>query len=165
MFTTTPPVRTRQPQAGCPRGQCKEESMEDSQGRRPVFEREEEREAAKIKVIGLGGGGSNAVNRMMAASFTGVDFIVGNTDLQALRSSPAPVKLQLGSRLTGGLGAGSDPEVGKNAALEDREEIKKVLEGADMVFVTPGLSPGTRPPSPPIVPSPATDPPLPTRAP
>ena len=106
--------------------------MEHTQGRRPVFELEEEREAAKIKVIGLGGGGSNAVNRMMAASFTGVDFIVGNTDLQALRSSPAPVKLQLGTRLTGGLGAGSDPEVGKNAALEDREEIKKVLEGADL---------------------------------
>jgi len=72
--------------------------MEHTQGRRPVFELEEEREAAKIKVIGLGGGGSNAVNRMMAASFTGVDFIVGNTDLQALRSSPAPVKLQLGTR-------------------------------------------------------------------
>jgi len=117
--------------------------MEHTQRRRPVFELEEEREAAKIKVIGLGGAGSNAVNRMMAASFTGVDFIVANTDLQALKSSPAPVKLQLGARLTAGLGAGSDPEVGKNAALEDREAIKKELEGADMVFVTAGLGGGT----------------------
>ena len=125
--------------------------MEHTQGRRPVFELEEEREAAKIKVIGLGGGGSNAVNRMMAASFTGVDFIVANTDLQALKSSPAPVKLQLGARLTSGLGAGSDPEVGKNAALEDREAIKKELEGADMVFVTAGLGGGTGTGSAPIV--------------
>ena len=107
-------------------------------------------QAAKIKVIGLGGGGSNAVNRMMAASFTGVEFIVANTDLQALRSSPAPVKLQLGAG-SPGLGAGSDPEVGKNAALEDREEIKKVLEGADMVFVTAGLGGGTGTGSAPIV--------------
>ena len=125
--------------------------MEHTQRRRPVFELEEEREAAKIKVIGLGGGGSNAVNRMMAASFTGVDFIVANTDLQALKSSPAPVKLQLGARLTSGLGAGSDPEVGKNAALEDREAIKKELAGADMVFVTAGLGGGTGTGSAPIV--------------
>ena len=102
-------------------------------------------------MIGLGGGGSNAVNRMMAASFTGVDFIVANTDLQALRSSPAPVKLQLGARLTSGLGAGSDPEVGKNAALEDREAIKKELAGADMVFVTAGVGGGTGTGSAPIV--------------
>src|SRR5258707_11482483 len=102
MFTTTPPVRTRQPQARSPRGQSKEDSMEHTQGRRPVFELEDEREAAKIKVIGLGGGGSNAVNRMMAASFTGVDFIVANTDLQALKSSPAPGKLQLRAPLTPG---------------------------------------------------------------
>jgi cell division protein FtsZ len=88
---------------------------------------------------------------MMAASFTGVDFIVANTDLQALRSSPAPVKLQLGAQLTSGLGAGSDPEVGKNAALEDRDEIKQVLEGADMVFVTAGLGGGTGTGSAPIV--------------
>src|SRR5499425_805477 len=88
---------------------------------------------------------------MMAAKFTGVDFIVANTDLQALRSSPAPVRLQLGARLTSGLGAGSDPEVGKNAALEDREEIKKVLEGADMVFVTAGLGGGTGTGAAPIV--------------
>jgi cell division protein FtsZ len=119
--------------------------------RRPMFELEEPREAAKIKVIGLGGGGSNAVNRMMAARFTGVDFIVANTDLQALRASPAPVKLQLGARLTGGLGAGADPDVGKSAAMEDRENIKKSLEGADMVFVTAGLGGGTGTGSAPVV--------------
>jgi cell division protein FtsZ len=125
--------------------------MEQTHGRRPVFELDDEREAAKIKVIGLGGGGSNAVNRMMAARFIGVEFIVANTDLQALRASPAPIKLQLGARLTQGLGAGSDPEVGKNAALEDREQISKVLEGADMVFVTAGLGGGTGTGSAPIV--------------
>ncbi|HET8578651.1 MAG TPA: cell division protein FtsZ [Methylomirabilota bacterium] len=125
--------------------------MEHSQGRRPVFELEDEREAAKIKVIGLGGGGSNAINRMMTARFSGVEFIVANTDLQALRASPAPVKVQLGARLTGGLGAGSDPEVGKNAALEDRDQLKNVLEGADMVFVTAGLGGGTGTGSAPVV--------------
>jgi cell division protein FtsZ len=125
--------------------------MEHTQGRRPVFELEDEREAAKIKVIGLGGGGSNAINRMMAARFSGVEFIVANTDLQALRASPAPVKVQLGARLTGGLGAGSDPQVGKNAALEDREQLKAALEGADMVFVTAGLGGGTGTGSAPVV--------------
>lgn len=118
---------------------------------RPVFELEEARDNAKIKVIGLGGGGSNAINRMMEARFTGVEFIVANTDLQALRASPAPIKLQLGARLTQGLGAGADPEVGKNAALEDREQIKKLLDGADMVFVTAGLGGGTGTGSAPIV--------------
>jgi cell division protein FtsZ len=118
---------------------------------RPVFELEEDKDNAKIKVIGLGGGGSNAINRMMEARFTGVEFIVANTDLQALRASPAPVKLQLGARLTMGLGAGADPEVGKNAALEDREQIKKLLDGADMVFVTAGLGGGTGTGSAPIV--------------
>jgi len=116
-----------------------------------VFELEETKDNAKIKVIGLGGGGSNAINRMMEARFTGVEFIVANTDLQALRASPAPVKLQLGARLTMGLGAGADPEVGKNAALEDREQIKKLLDGADMVFVTAGLGGGTGTGSAPIV--------------
>jgi len=125
--------------------------MAATRGRQPVFELEEEREAAKIKVIGLGGGGSNAVNRMIGAEFTGVEFIVANTDLQALRASPADVKLQLGARLTAGLGAGSDPEVGRNAALEDRERLQKVLEGADMVFVTAGLGGGTGTGSAPIV--------------
>ncbi len=125
--------------------------MEHPRAGRPVFELEEARDNAKIKVIGLGGGGSNAINRMMEARFTGVEFIVANTDSQALRASPAPIKIQLGARLTQGLGAGSDPEIGKNAALEDREQIKKLLEGADMVFVTAGLGGGTGTGSAPIV--------------
>ena len=125
--------------------------MVEPRAGRPVFELEEVKDNAKIKVIGLGGGGSNAINRMMEARFSGVEFIVANTDLQALRASPAPVKLQLGARLTLGLGAGADPEVGKNAALEDREQIKKLLEGADMVFVTAGLGGGTGTGSAPIV--------------
>ena len=125
--------------------------MVEPRAGRPVFELEEVKDSAKIKVIGLGGGGSNAINRMMEARFSGVEFIVANTDLQALRASPAPVKLQLGARLTMGLGAGADPEVGKNAALEDREQIKKLLDGADMVFVTAGLGGGTGTGSAPIV--------------
>ena len=125
--------------------------MEHRRAGQPVFELEETRDNAKIKVIGLGGGGSNAINRMMEARFSGVEFIVANTDSQALRASPAPIKLQLGARLTQGLGAGSDPEIGKNAALEDREQIKKLLEGADMVFVTAGLGGGTGTGSAPIV--------------
>jgi cell division protein FtsZ len=131
--------------------QVREEPMAETRTWRPVFELEEEREAAKIKVIGLGGGGSNAINRMIGAAFTGVEFIVANTDLQAMKGSPAPVKLQLGARLTGGLGAGSDPEIGRNAALEDRDRIQKVLEGADMVFVTAGLGGGTGTGSAPVV--------------
>jgi cell division protein FtsZ len=123
----------------------------DPRAGRPVFELEEAKDNAKIKVIGLGGGGSNAINRMMEARFTGVEFIVANTDVQALRASPAPVKLQLGARLTMGLGAGADPEVGKNAALEDRDQIKKLLDGADTVFVTAGLGGGTGTGSAPIV--------------
>ena len=131
--------------------------MEQARGRRPMFEIDEEREVAKIKVIGLGGGGSNAVNRMMAARFTGVEFIVANTDLQALRSSPAPYKIQLGAKLTAGLGAGSNPEVGKSAAQEDRDEIRQVLEGADMVFVTAGLGGGTGTGAAPVVAAVAKD--------
>ena len=122
-----------------------------------MFELEDDREVAKIKVIGLGGGGSNAVNRMMASRFTGVDFIVANTDVQALRASPAPVKLQLGQTITKGLGAGSNPEVGRNAAQEDRDQIKQVLTGADMVFVTAGLGGGTGTGSAPVVASIAKD--------
>jgi cell division protein FtsZ len=129
----------------------KEEPMVEPRVGRPVFELEEVKDNAKIKVIGLGGGGSNAINRMMEARFSGVEFIVANTDVQALRASPATVKLQLGARLTMGLGAGADPEVGKNAALEDREQIKMLLEGADMVFVTAGLGGGTGTGSAPIV--------------
>ncbi len=125
--------------------------MQDNRGRRPVFNLEEEKENAKIKVIGLGGGGSNAINRMMAARYTGVDFIVANTDSQALRASTAPMKIQLGGRLTSGLGAGSDPDVGRNAAQESREEVKQVLVGADMVFITAGLGGGTGTGSAPVV--------------
>ena len=98
---------------------------------------------AKIKVIGVGGGGGNVVNRMIEAGIKGVEFIVVNTDVQALNDSKAPIKIQLGSRLTRGLGAGSNPEVGRNAALEDHEKIMDVLEGSDMVFVTTGLGGGT----------------------
>lgn len=98
---------------------------------------------ARIKVIGVGGGGGNAVNRMIDAQLDGVEFIVANTDVQALNMSHAPVKLQLGSKLTGGRGSGSDPEVGRRAALEDTDKIIEVLEGADMVFVTTGLGGGT----------------------
>lgn len=98
---------------------------------------------AKIKVIGVGGGGNNAVNRMIESGVKGVDFIVANTDLQVLNNSKAPVKIQLGEELTNGLGAGANPNVGKNAALESQEEIKEALAGADMVFVTCGMGGGT----------------------
>jgi cell division protein FtsZ len=98
---------------------------------------------ARIKVIGVGGGGSNAVNRMIDAGIKGVEFIVANTDLQALNASKAPMKIQLGSKSTRGLGAGSNPEVGRQAALEDHEKLLDVLEGSDMVFVTAGLGGGT----------------------
>ena len=98
---------------------------------------------ARIKVIGVGGGGSNAVNRMIDAGIKGVEFIVANTDLQALEASKAPIKIQLGSRSTRGLGAGSNPEIGRQAALEDHEKLLDVLEGSDMVFVTAGLGGGT----------------------
>src|SRR5437588_4710978 len=112
---------------------------------------------ARIKVIGIGGGGSNAVNRMMEAGIEGIEFLVANTDLQALKRSRAPVKIQLGGRLTKGLGAGSDPEVGRQAALEDTDKIIEVLEGADMVFVTTGLGGGTGTGGAPIVASLATE--------
>jgi cell division protein FtsZ len=104
---------------------------------------EEPQDGAKIKVIGVGGGGSNAVNRMIRAKVEGVEFIAANTDLQALKLSQAPVKLQLGAKLTKGLGAGANPEVGRKAALEDTEKILEALDGADMVFVTSGLGGGT----------------------
>lgn len=98
---------------------------------------------ARIKVIGVGGGGGNAVNRMIEAGIQGVEFIVANTDLQALNASAAPLKIQLGGKSTRGLGAGSNPDVGRAAALEDHEKLLDVLEGADMVFVTAGLGGGT----------------------
>jgi cell division protein FtsZ len=131
--------------------------MDRDRGRRPLFELDEVPQAAKIKVIGLGGGGSNAVSRMMASSFTGVEFIVANTDAQALRASPAPVKVQLGAKLTQGLGAGSNPDIGRDAALEDPEAITRLLEGADMVFITAGLGGGTGTGAAPVVASLAKD--------
>lgn len=102
-----------------------------------------EMEGARIKVIGVGGGGGNAVNQMINEKVKGVDFIVANTDLQALDGSSAKTKIQLGPKLTRGLGAGSNPEVGAKAAQESESEINKVLEGADMVFVTAGMGGGT----------------------
>jgi len=125
--------------------------MEKERGRRPLFELEETPQAAKIKVIGLGGGGGNAISRMLEAQFTGVDFIVANTDSQALRTSPAPVKIQLGANVTKGLGAGSDPEIGRQAAQENADQMARLLEGADMVFITAGLGGGTGTGSAPVV--------------
>ncbi len=98
---------------------------------------------ANIKVIGVGGGGSNAVNRMISTNLQGVEFMVANTDCQALKGSRAPLKIQIGTKLTKGLGAGSNPDVGRQAALEDSEKIIEALQGADMVFITSGLGGGT----------------------
>ena len=98
---------------------------------------------AKIVVVGVGGGGGNAVNRMIAANLGGIEFIAANTDLQALRRCEAPTKLQLGRKITRGLGAGADPEVGRNSALEDTDKILDMLNGADMVFLAAGLGGGT----------------------
>jgi len=113
--------------------------------------------SAKIKVIGVGGGGGNAVNRMIESRLEGVEFVVANTDLQALKGSKAPVKIQLGVKLTNGLGAGANPEVGRRAALEDADKIIEALEGADMVFVTTGLGGGTGTGSAPIIASLASE--------
>ena len=104
---------------------------------------EEALQGTRIKVIGVGGGGSNAVARMMNEGLGGVEFHIMNTDAQALNASPVPNKLQLGAKVTNGLGAGSDPAMGRQAALEDTERIIELLEGADMVFVTAGLGGGT----------------------
>jgi cell division protein FtsZ len=112
---------------------------------------------ARIKVIGIGGGGGNAVNRMIESGIEGIEFVVANTDLQALKRSRAPIKIQLGGRLTKGLGAGANPTIGREAALEDTEKIIEVLEGADMVFVTTGLGGGTGTGAAPIVASLATE--------
>jgi cell division protein FtsZ len=98
---------------------------------------------ANIKVIGVGGGGSNAVNRMISTNLQGVEFMVANTDVQALKTSKAPLKIQIGAKMTKGLGAGSNPEVGRQAALEDSEKIIEALQGSDMVFITSGLGGGT----------------------
>ncbi|HLQ76014.1 MAG TPA: cell division protein FtsZ [Terriglobia bacterium] len=109
------------------------------------------RTGACIKVVGVGGGGSNAVNRMITAGLGGVEFMVANTDAQALTQSHAPVKIQIGAKLTKGLGAGANPEVGRQAALEDTDKIIEALQGADMVFVTTGLGGGTGTGAAPIV--------------
>ena len=100
-------------------------------------------EIAKIKVIGVGGGGNNAVNRMIEANISGVEFIAVNTELQVLNQSNAPTKIQIGEKLTRGLGAGAKPIVGEQAAEESREDLSKALSGADMVFVTGGMGGGT----------------------
>ena len=118
---------------------------------------EEARNDARIKVIGVGGGGGNAVNRMIDSGMEGIEFIVANTDLQALRMSRAPMKIQLGVKLTNGLGAGANPEVGRKAALEDSDKIIEVLEGADMLFVTAGLGGGTGTGAAPIIASLASE--------
>ena len=94
------------------------------------------KDGARIKVVGVGGGGCNAVNRMIRAKVEGVEFIAANTDLQALHLSQAPLKLQLGAKLTKGLGAGANPEVGRKGALEDTDKIIEAIDGADMVFIT-----------------------------
>ncbi len=119
---------------------------------------DEDRKApARIKVIGIGGAGGNAVNRMIQAKIEGVEFIAANTDVQALRSSMAPVKLQIGAKLTNGLGCGAIPERGRQAALEDTERIIELLDGADMVFITGGMGGGTATGAAPIIASLASE--------
>lgn len=118
-------------------------AIDDRQGLDFSFVEDPRTSGARIKVIGVGGGGGNAVNHMIDAHIEGIDFLVANTDAQALKRSHAPIKLQIGSRLTKGLGAGANPEIGRDAALEDTDKILEVLEGADMVFVTVGMGGGT----------------------
>lgn len=118
---------------------------------------EDRQPAAKLKVLGIGGAGGNAVNRMILAKIEGVDFIAANTDVQALRSSLAPIKLQIGAKLTNGLGCGAMPERGRQAALEDTERIIELLDGADMVFITAGMGGGTGTGAAPIIASLATE--------
>ena len=118
---------------------------------------DEERAGARIKVVGVGGGGGNAVARMVQAGLSGVEFIVANTDAQALKNSPAPLKIQIGSKLTKGLGAGADPNTGRQAALEDTDMLIHALSGADMVFVTTGLGGGTGTGAAPVIASLATE--------
>jgi len=122
-----------------------------------VFDDEQPTSGANIKVIGIGGGGGNAINRMIEAGVSGVQFLVANTDLQSLKASQSSVKLQIGEKLTRGLGVGGDPEKGRQSALEDTEKIIEVLEGADMVFITAGLGGGTGTGAGPIIASLATE--------
>jgi cell division protein FtsZ len=130
--------------------------MTEDNGLRISFN-EEARNDARIKVIGVGGGGNNAVNRMIDSGMEHIEFIVANTDLQALRMSRAATKIQLGVKLTNGLGAGANPEIGRKGALEDSDKIIEVLEGADMVFVTAGLGGGTGTGAAPIIASLASE--------
>jgi cell division protein FtsZ len=130
--------------------------MTDDNGLRICFQ-EEARNDARIKVIGVGGGGNNAVNRMIDSGMEHIEFIVANTDLQALRMSRAATKIQLGVKLTNGLGAGANPEIGRKAALEDSDKIIEALEGADMIFVTAGLGGGTGTGAAPIIASLASE--------
>ncbi len=118
---------------------------------------EELLQGAKIRVVGVGGGGCNAVNRMIRAKVEGVEFIAANTDLQARKMCEAPVKLQLGAKLTKGLGAGANPDIGRKAALEDTDRIIDAMEGSDMVFITTGLGGGTGSGAAPVVASLATE--------
>lgn len=117
--------------------------MRDDLGSKIKFHLADDNTAAKIKVIGVGGGGSNAVNRMIEAGIEGVEFIAVNTDKQALNNSLAPLKIQIGSKLTKGLGSGGNPDIGRQAAEEDTERLAEIMEGADMVFLTAGLGGGT----------------------
>ncbi len=130
--------------------------MSEDNGLRICFN-EEARNDARIKVIGVGGGGNNAVNRMIDSGMEHIEFIVANTDLQALRMSRAATKIQLGVKLTNGLGAGANPEIGRKGALEDSDKIIEALEGADMVFVTAGLGGGTGTGAAPIIASLASE--------
>src|ERR1700721_2415036 len=132
-------------------------SMAQKESAMRVSFAEEATNGAKIKVIGVGGGGSNAVNRMIRAKVEGVEFIAANTDLQALKLSPAPIKLQIGGKLTKGLGAGANPEVGRKAALEDTDKIIEALEGSDMIFLPPGRGGGTGSGAAPVVASLASE--------
>ncbi|HWU38483.1 MAG TPA: cell division protein FtsZ, partial [Candidatus Acidoferrum sp.] len=118
---------------------------------------EDRQPPARIKVVGLGGAGGNAVNRMIQAKIEGVEFIAANTDVQALKHSIAPIKLQIGAKLTNGLGCGAIPERGRQAALEDTERIIELLDGCDMVFITCGMGGGTGTGAAPIVASLATE--------
>jgi cell division protein FtsZ len=130
--------------------------MTEDNGLRICFN-EEAHNDARIKVIGVGGGGNNAVNRMIDSGMEHIEFIVANTDLQALRMSRAAIKIQLGVKLTNGLGAGANPEIGRKGALEDSDKIIEALEGADMVFVTAGLGGGTGTGAAPIIASLASE--------
>ncbi len=122
---------------------ARQEPASDKQGPRLTIHDPVEALGARIKVIGVGGGGSNAVNRMVRSGVSSVEFIVANTDAQALSHSEAPLCIQIGAKLTKGLGAGAAPAVGRQAALEDTDQIISALDGADMVFVTTGLGGGT----------------------